>query len=794
MKNKIEVFALIILVLLFNTAVNSVEKFLYEADEIEILNNGTTIVGKNNVKIVINGNVSASGNKIIYTKDNGIAKLIGNIKIHDKENKITIDTDEISFLQYENTIISNKKSIFVFNNQYFGESKNFYYFIDKAKIVSNNEVRINDQHGNIFFINDFEYLIKKKEFKGSSSKFLDSEKNEYLVSDTLIDLQKNLILGKDLIINFNKSTFGNNENDPRLKARSFYLKDNISSIGKGVFTTCKKNDKCPPWKIYAEEIEHDKKKETISYKNAWLKVYDVPIVYFPKFSHPDPSVKRKSGFLSPSFFNSSSHGLSLDIPYYLVLSDNKDLTFKPRLFFQDQAIFQSEYRQVNKNSKHIVDLGINTDGYFGDSHNKSHFFSNSKFDIPMNTFETSAFELNLEKTTNDTYLKAYDIDSSLIDNDTLLNSYLSFNGENENFSLETSLEIWEDLSKNTSDRHEFIYPNYKMLRKFNLENNSLIFSSYGYQKKYDTNTYEGIVTNDLLYENDSKISDWGFKNDFKALIKNVNTDSTNSSKYKNSFDQSLLSSILFSGEYPLKKSNTNYDSNLTPKFSIMYSPNKTKNMRKDDKRIDISNIYAFNRIGASDTVEGGASITLGTEYKKTNKDNYDDLINFNVATVIRNKRNDALPDSTTLGNKQSDIFGDIKFKPNKYFNIGYNFALDNDFNRTNYDSINTSFSVNNFITTFEYIDDKKNQNYMTNNTSFNLSDNNSVGFNLRRNKKTNATEFYDLYYSYTNDCLVAALEFNKSYYSDSDLEPKNQLFFSLTIIPFGSLDTPNVNN
>jgi len=53
MKNKIEVFALIILVLLFNTAVNSVEKFLYEADEIEILNNGTTIVGKNNVKIVI---------------------------------------------------------------------------------------------------------------------------------------------------------------------------------------------------------------------------------------------------------------------------------------------------------------------------------------------------------------------------------------------------------------------------------------------------------------------------------------------------------------------------------------------------------------------------------------------------------------------------------------------------------------------------------------------------------------------------------------------------------------------
>ena len=57
--------------------------------------------------------------------------------------------------------------------------------------------------------------------------------------------------------------------------------------------------------MYAEEIEHDKKK-IINYKNAWLKIYDVPTIYFPKFSHPDPTVKRKSGFLSPKFSNSKN--------------------------------------------------------------------------------------------------------------------------------------------------------------------------------------------------------------------------------------------------------------------------------------------------------------------------------------------------------------------------------------------------------------------------------------------------------------------------------------------------------
>ena len=44
---------------------------------------------------------------------------------------------------------------------------------------------------------------------------------------------------------------------------------------------------------------HDNKK-TIYYDNAIIKVYDIPIFYFPKFSHPDPSVDRRSGFLPPS--------------------------------------------------------------------------------------------------------------------------------------------------------------------------------------------------------------------------------------------------------------------------------------------------------------------------------------------------------------------------------------------------------------------------------------------------------------------------------------------------------------
>ena len=35
------------------------------------------------------------------------------------------------------------------------------------------------------------------------------------------------------------------------------------------------------------------------YEGALLKIYNIPVFYFPKFFHPDPTVKRQSGLLIP---------------------------------------------------------------------------------------------------------------------------------------------------------------------------------------------------------------------------------------------------------------------------------------------------------------------------------------------------------------------------------------------------------------------------------------------------------------------------------------------------------------
>ena len=64
-------------------------------------------------------------------------------------------------------------------------------------------------------------------------------------------------------------------------------------------------------------------------------------------------------------------------------------------------------------------------------------------------------------------------------------------------------------------------------------------------------------------------------------------------------------------------------------------------------------------------------------------------------------------------------------------------------------------------------------------------------FKTRKNKKTDLKEFYNLIYEYKNDCLIAAIEYNKDYYSDRDIKPAEELFFSLTIVPFATISSPN---
>ena len=358
------------LIFYFNVLNSYSEELKFEATSIEIIDKDKIIIAKEGVKIFSGEDIVIDADQMRYNKEEKFLKASGNIIITNQIENIEILSDNITYNKNTEKIVSSGNVEIKFEDDYTLKTKEIIYLKNSQEILINYSSKIKDNLGNEIEFKQLNYNAIDKLIKGKMVKLFDLENNFYNFDSAIIDLSKNQLIADNVSIDFNKNIFKNSLNDPRLKGNYFFSDGKISTIKKGVFTTCKKNDDCPPWQIKAKEINHDKEKKIINYKHAWLEIYDQPIVYFPKFFHPDPTVKRQSGFLMPQIIDSSSLGLSFKIPYYKVISDNKDFTFSPRIFSENEGLFQNEYRQVNKNSKHIADFSLKAK----DLNIKTHFF------------------------------------------------------------------------------------------------------------------------------------------------------------------------------------------------------------------------------------------------------------------------------------------------------------------------------------------------------------------------------------------------------------------------------------
>ena len=768
------------------------EELKFEATSIEIIDKDKIVIAKDGVKILSGNEIVIDADQMRYNKEKNFLEANGNIAVINEVENIKIYSDKITYDKNVEKIVSSGNVEVKFENNYFLNTKEIVYLKNAGEIFINHATEVKDNLGNEIKFEQLNYNVNEKLIKGKTVNLLDLEKNSYSFDSAILDLSKNKIIADNVSIDFNKNIFGNPLNDPRLKGNYFFSDGKSSIIKRGVFTTCKKNDDCPPWQIKAEEINHDKEKKIINYKHAWLEIYDKPIVYFPKFFHPDPTVKRQSGFLMPQVIDSSSLGLSLKLPYFKVIDDNRDLTFTPRIFSENEALFQNEYRQVNKSSKHIADFSLKEKN----SSSKTHFFSNSITKLNMDTFDISEIELNLETTSDIDYLKTHNIESAINNNQSLLKSFLIFRGNSRNMDLETKIEAYEDLTDDkSSDRYEYIFPSYEFSKRFASNyNGNYEIKSRGNYKNYNTNIFEKVLINDLQYKSHPKITPSGFVNKFNLLLKNITSEGDNSSAYKNKFSSENYGSIFYDISYPLKKEGNFFDNFFTAKGSLMYSPNANKDLKNLDRKIDINNIFTQNRLSLDDTVEGGQSLTFGGEYNLKDKESGNNIIKAGVATVLRDDEEKNLPTKSTLNNKGSDFIGSLVFEPNKNLKLDYNFSIDSDLESSNYNLIKTDLSVNKFVTSFEFLqedDEVGSESYLSNETSYNFNDAYSLRYRTRRNEKTDFTEFYNLIYEYKNDCLTASIQYNKDYYSDNELKPTEEIFFSISIVPLTTLNTPS---
>tara|TARA_E500000178_G_scaffold17895_2_gene16946 strand:+ start:1052 stop:3391 length:2340 start_codon:yes stop_codon:yes gene_type:complete len=732
----------------------------------------------------------------------------GNVKALDKKNNI-LKAEEARYSKDKDLLNSIGFTTILTSENYLLESSNV-VFDNKNKIIKSDfPTKIIDPDGNIISVNMFNYnSIENLLFSKGEIKLEDKNKNLYKFNQLYIDEKKKKIIGSDAKIYFNDDKLKDDKrNNPRIFANSISIDEGITSVQKGVMTYCRfrENDKCPPWELRAKKIKHNSSKKTVYYDSAQLKIYDFPIFFFPKFSHPDPTVDRRSGFLIPTFTNSTNIGSGIEVPYFWNIAKDRDITFTPRIHSSHEPLYLAEYRQDFLKSSLIVDAGF-TEGYKKKSNTKTpgsrtHLFTKFYTSFIEEKDSSSDLEINLQHVSNSTYPKINKLETSLVDYlDNTVKNTVDFGYQKKDLFFNSKVSAFENLSKTGNERFEFIYP------EATLEKNVLISDNLGIidlksellVKNYDVDKQIDVVSNEFNWISNSWVNKFGFENEFLGLFKNVNYQAKNAKDYKTDGSVSEFYGALgFKSELGLFKFRDNNKLNIfKPKLLVKISPNDSRNISEESQILSYSDLFKLNKIKTIDKLDTGSNISLGFDFKINNLNNNNEIKNeqfkFSLGQIINVEENRDMPSKTTLNEKMSDIIGETTYNFNDNVRISNNFLLDQNLENFNKNQINlnlfypkTSFNVN-FLEESQHIGNTK---HVGTKAGFNFN-NGLISLGAKRNLLTNSAEFYDLSYEYINDCLKAGVAFRREFYRDRDLEPEDSLIFKITFSPLGGIATP----
>ncbi len=248
-----------------------------------------------------------------------------------------------------------------------------------------------------------------------------------------------MTLSSDFRDGFIRSFKAVTKDEMRIAASSAVRKDgNTTVFEKGVFTPCKqcveKPDAPPIWSIKANKITHVKDEGNVYFEDGVFEMFGVPLVWVPYFYYPDPTVKRRSGFLTPEFSNSDDLGLTVGVPYYYALSPSADLTVTPVVTTEAGFLLKTDWRQrLSTGSYRVEAAGVFDDDPDDSTRRDSEFRGSivTKGEFELGSFWKWGWDATLES--DDTFRRFYKLDN-IYDTDRISTVYLVGQSDRNYFS------------------------------------------------------------------------------------------------------------------------------------------------------------------------------------------------------------------------------------------------------------------------------------------------------------------------------------------------------------------------
>jgi LPS-assembly protein len=459
----------------------------------------------------------------------------------------------------------------------------------------------------------------------------------------------------------------------------------LNSMSKVVYSTCnlcKQHPERPPlWQIRAASATEDAQHKRIEYTDAEMQMFGVPVAYFPYFWTAEPSSKRTSGLLVPSFGVSSHIGGFFAQPYYWVIDDQSDATFTPMVTTNAGPEIDLEYRR--RFNSGYIDLNGSA-GYFENSPQGT-IDANGLFDL--NDTWRAGFSVNRASSTD--FINDYHLSHDVGSDASLLTSNIYAEGFGEGAYSRVGTRFYQGLTTSiTNSKLPVVLPTYQYdyVGQPDALGGTLSLDTrlFNVMRDDGTNTRRGS----LVVEWDRPVTGslgelWTFKLHGDAAAYNASqfNEQPNFATVSDVNDARALPQAAVDVRWPFERNSGAWGTQLIePMAEIIVGPNEgdsqlNKYPNEDSLDLEFSdaNLFGFNRFGGIDRLQGGsrANVAMHAAWYLGGTA-LDGLVgqSYNTTTTTW------LPSFSGLRDQVSDVVGHLDFTPGNWLDTTYRFRLD----------------------------------------------------------------------------------------------------------------------
>lgn len=593
------------------------------------------------------------------------------------------------------------------------------------------------------------------------------------------------------------------EDDSRFAAADAARSDGSRTVmRRAVYSpcdVCAEDPEAPPlWQLKAQRVVHDQDSEDVIYYHAFLEFFGVPVFYTPYFTHPDPSVERRSGFLAPDFGFSDQDGFRFSTPYYWTISPDLDATITPIFLAETGAILNGELRKRWSFGEVVIEGGggwLPNDRLGDDSREmRGHIFAEGVAAVNENW----RLRGEIQRTSDDTYLRRYDITS-----DSQLDSFATAERFGDRSYAAVTARAFQGLREDDAQRSApLVLPEFEAETFLSLGASApgrvrLAARGFAIERDAGVDSARASVSADwrapflLPLGQEATISAEVRADGFLVGNSSVRPDDDLSA------DARFHPSIGVEWRWPFARFGETTTTFIEPVANVVVAPYDGKNAKVPNEdgiglSLDRSLLFARDRYAGVDRVETGPRAAYGV------RAGYIGALGeaeFSIGQAHRFNPDSSFAAGSGLENAQSDIVGGVRFAPARYLSAAYDFRLDSgEFTALEHRArVSVGAPELRLAATYDFVD----------------GDSETIGFDDREQLELRlSSEFLDHYrlsarwlrdiedsrdlrytvgLSYFDECFELFLQYERRNFRDREIEPEDAFFLRINLQNLGEI-------